>query len=314
MNENDRSDHDQRFKTLLEVFWSDLLRLMAPHHAAKIEGEPEFWRQEHFTDLPQGERRSLDIVAKVRAAGEEEFVLVHVEVEGQYRSEFPERMWQYFMQLFLRHGRPVLPLAIYLKGGPPGLQVSESRLSFLGEEISRFRFYSLGLSGASAEDFLARPEALAVGLASLMRFSRGSPAEHKLACFRRLATQGLKPAQQMLLLDCVQAYLPLEGALYEEFQDLLQNEPQPEVRNMELSWSEKLREEGREEGREEERRAALGGFRALFLRACELRGLSLSEAQREMLSACDDRAQLQSWNERALTATSSDEIFQPSAP
>jgi hypothetical protein len=308
MSEGGLSDHDQRFKQLLETFWDDLLSIMAPQHAERLRGVvPEFLRQEYYTDLPQGERRNVDIVAKLAPRGEEEFVLVHVEVEGQYRSEFPERMWRYFMQLYLRHERPVLPLAIYLKGGPAGLQRSETALSFYGDEVSRFRFYSLGLSGTSAESFLERPEPLAMGLAALMRYEGGSPAQHKLACFKRLAAQPLTELRQVLLLDCVQAYLPLEGALREEFQDLLQREPQPEVRNMELSWSQKIRHEAQLEARQE----GLEKLRGLFGRVVSLRGLALSPEQQESVAQCQDLSQLQAWTERALTATTTAEVFAP---
>lgn len=148
----DTEDHDQRFKQLLEIFWDDLLSIVVPQHAARLRGvEPEFLRQEHFTDLLQGERRTLDLVAKMSSRGEDGIVLVHVEVESKYRSEFPERMWHYFMQLHLRHQMPVLPLALYLKGGPPGLQRTEHRAATLGETVSTFSYFSLGLSGASAE-------------------------------------------------------------------------------------------------------------------------------------------------------------------
>jgi hypothetical protein len=251
MSEN--SDHDQRFKQMLEVFWSDVLSLVVPALPEAVRNTPPvFLPQEHFTDLPQGERRNLDIVAKLTPTGEEEFVLVHVEVEGKFRSEFPERMWRYYAQLYVRHNCPVVSLALYLKGGPPGRQSSCFTVSAYGRTGSEFYFESLGLSGASAEEYLKRPEKLCIGLASLMRYSGGGEAEHRFACMQRLSREEMTDVQRVLLLDCIGAYLPLrDSAQRARYDALLAQEPQERTKHMELSWSQQLIQQGHQEGLQE---------------------------------------------------------------
>jgi hypothetical protein len=250
MSEN--SDHDQRFKQMLEAFWSDLLSLLVPVLPEEIRWlPPVFLPQEHYTDLPQGERRSVDLVARLDP-NPGDSLLVHVEVEGQYRSEFPERMWSYYAQLYLRHKCPVVSLALYLKGGPPGRQSSRFVVSAHGRTGSEFYFESLGLSGAKAEEYLVRPEKLCIGLAALMRYSGGGEAEHRFACMQRLSREEMTDVQRVLLLDCVEAYLPLrESAQRARYEALLAQEPQERIKHMELSWSQRIHQEGHQEGRQE---------------------------------------------------------------
>ncbi|MEM7153654.1 MAG: Rpn family recombination-promoting nuclease/putative transposase [Myxococcota bacterium] len=50
---------------------------------------------------------------------------------------------------------------------------------------------------------------------------------------------------------------------------------------------------------------------AMVLRVLDKRGLALSDAQRQRVQACSDETQLDEWFDRALTATTADEVFSP---
>ncbi len=89
-------DHDQRFKTLLQLHFADFLRLFFSSWAARFDLERVEWLNlEIFADPPNGRRRTLDFVAKLRArkqvaiqsAGQRRrwIALVHVEIEGRDR-------------------------------------------------------------------------------------------------------------------------------------------------------------------------------------------------------------------------------------
>jgi len=59
--------HDQLFKQLLQAFFADFLRLFDPDTAAALDLDTvTFVNPETFTDIPQGERRTADLVARVR--------------------------------------------------------------------------------------------------------------------------------------------------------------------------------------------------------------------------------------------------------
>ena len=93
MTPNVPPDHDQRFKTLITEFFSEFLRLFFPAWAERFDLTAVDWlTQEVFPDPPQGERRALDLVCRVRlrpgvappfpGAEEGGLVLIHLEVES----------------------------------------------------------------------------------------------------------------------------------------------------------------------------------------------------------------------------------------
>jgi hypothetical protein len=85
-------DHDQRFKTLLKTFLPEFFALFFADWAENFDfSRVEWLDKEVFPDLPQGERRVVDLVAKLPTrrpialpAGQAEawLSLIHVEVES----------------------------------------------------------------------------------------------------------------------------------------------------------------------------------------------------------------------------------------
>lgn len=70
------------------------------------------------------------------------------------------------------------------------------------------------------------------------------------------------------------------------------------------------RQEGRAEGRVEGRaEGILEGKRDALRLVLQHRGLSLMDAQRAAIAACNDGAQLDAWFQRALTAVTADDVF-----
>src|SRR5690242_7663288 len=104
--------HDQLCKQLLRAYFTEFLHLFDPQTAARLDLETsEFRDTEAFTDIPQGERRTADLVVQVRTVeGMPELVLVHVEIQREREGHFPWRMWQYYALLRQREGLPVIPI------------------------------------------------------------------------------------------------------------------------------------------------------------------------------------------------------------
>lgn len=266
-------DHDQFFKHVVRAFFGDLLRIVVPRLAAELRADrPRFLESELFTNVPAGEHRRLDLVAEVQSLrGEPEVVLVHVEVEAQARSSMGRRLFEYAMQLWLEHRKPVVPIVLYLKGGQSNVARESLRIEAHGEELVSFTYYAFGLSGSQAEEYLRRPEPLAWGLAGLMRRGRLSVAEHKIACLSPILKSELDEARKFLLLDLVETYVELDGSAQAEYRGLLAEPENREVAKMELTWSGRIAHEAKETGREE-------GKRELLLAQLERRFGPLPEA------------------------------------
>src|SRR5262249_24741625 len=59
-------DHDQRFKSLLKEFFAEFFQVFFPAWADRFDFPHVDWlEQQVFTDPPRGERRSLDLVARL---------------------------------------------------------------------------------------------------------------------------------------------------------------------------------------------------------------------------------------------------------
>ena len=86
-SENALTSHDQLSKSLIKLFFPDFLRLIDPESAPRLRaGEATFLDKEDFTDWPAGDRRELDLLAKVPVERKEWPLLVHVEIETDFGS------------------------------------------------------------------------------------------------------------------------------------------------------------------------------------------------------------------------------------
>jgi hypothetical protein len=243
------TSHDQLSKSLIKLFFTEFLRLVDPESAPRLRcGEATFLDKEDFTDRPTGGRREMDLVAKVPVEGDDPPLLVHVEIETDFRSGMGHRLRQYYMQLHLRHELPVLPILVYLRGGRPGVHREALRDVFDGKVTSVFHYRVLGISGCRAEKWLVRPEPIAWAFAALMRPGRWGRAELKLQCLRRIAGSDVAGLRKQILVDWVETYVQLTPQDALELQRLLDLEGNEEIKAMELTWLGQAEARGMEKG------------------------------------------------------------------
>ena len=59
--------------------------------------------------------RTADVVAELQTSdGVDKLVLVHIEVELNWGSDFGERMYEYYTLLRQRYRKPIIPIAVFL--------------------------------------------------------------------------------------------------------------------------------------------------------------------------------------------------------
>lgn len=292
--------HDQHFKDLLQRFFGDFVRIVLPGMAPLLRLEhPRFLDKEAFTDIPEGERRLLDLVAEVETtSGETDLVLIHVEIEAQARgAAMDERMWRYAMQLWLRDRRPVLPIVLYLRGGASDVAEIAVESRFAGRYLASFTYWAFGLSRSDATHYIDRPEALAPALAALMDPGGRSAAEHRYECLRRIARLDVDDAGRYLLVNTVETYAKLDDEDLQEYARLLARDPSQEVRIMEMTWGDEIRAKGLEEGR-------LEGMRALLLDVIEQRFGAPTEETKDRVQGITSAEELSELARRAVSAPS----------
>ncbi len=256
------ADHDQLFKTLLQEFFAEFIHLFFAGWADRFDfGAVEFLQGEMFTDLPQGERRTLDLVARlpvrqeIAAArpGEETswIALVQVEVESADRAAgLRPRMLDYYWLLRHRHRLPVLPIGLYLRVGLNGVGWDTYEEWFWDRRLVYFEYAYVGLPALDAEQYVQGENILGVALAALMRVPEERRAWVKAEGMRRIEASQQDAAQRFLLGEVIQTYLALDESQQEEFERLMLQQEYSGVPVMVTTWSEQQREKGRLENQQ----------------------------------------------------------------
>lgn len=255
-------DHDQRFKTLLQLRFADFLRLFFSTWADRFDLRHVEWLNlEIFPDAPKGRRRTLDLVAKLRVRSRSRsqsaakrrpwLALVHVEIESRDRAApLRPRMWQAYHQLREKYGLPVLPIALYLKVGLEGVGVDVYEERFWDFQPVRFQYLYVGLPGLNGLEYVGGDNWLGVALSALMRVPKERQVWLGAEALRRITAAPLSEQERYLLGECVDAYLPLDESQWHEFNQLLSTKPYEEVKKMRATSFEQGLEKGREEGLE----------------------------------------------------------------
>jgi flagellar biosynthesis/type III secretory pathway protein FliH len=146
-------------------------------------------------------------------------------------------------------------------------------------------------------------------------------ARHRLACLEPIAAAKLSDRQRFLLVNCVETYVQLDHEAREEYEALLAEKGNEEVATMEMTWADRLRqegfevgiregiEEGKEEGRQEGKQVGMQeGKRALLLELLDRRFGPLPEATVKRVRALTSSEELSRLAARVLEAPSLDDL------
>jgi len=300
------TSHDQLWKDLFRTFFPQLLFLLDSDLATRLVGNlgPRgitFLDKEVFHDLPEGERREVDLLAEIpdRAGGRK--YRVHVEIEQSFNGEIGRRVARYSHHLYLRNPGPVVSLVVFLHGGPPGPRWTDFIERAFEREIHRFNYLSLGLSKLPSQTLLDRSEPLAWALASLTWPGKMGRARLKLELQRKIATAPVSEVERFLLANAVETYLQLAGRQAEVYAALRHAEENPEVEAMETTWAERMAADYQKKFREE-------GVRSTLLRQIGKRFGEVPPAVRARVEAIDSLDELGDLTDRILEVKSLDEL------
>lgn len=254
-------DHDQRFKELLREFVWELLELYFPWLAIRLVRGLEWQPTEVFTNPPLGLVRRLDLLALVKqplAQDKTQERLLHLEVESaDSLTEVRKKIGYYYPGIRGKHNVPVTTLAVYLRVGLQGQgwdEYAEADVSDQETEpVYRVRWRYVGLPALSAEEYLAGSNWLGVALSALMKIEPERKPWLRAEILRRLATECQENEyRKLLLINCVETYLPLEGAQEMEFLKLIREDPRyQEAKTMVLTTYDRGKVDGKVEAQRE---------------------------------------------------------------
>jgi hypothetical protein len=116
-NQLQDTDYDNPWKSAIEVYFRDFLRLFFPAIEADIDWsqpvvflDKELQKVVRDAEIP---KRYADKLVQVhRLNGQKTLVICHIEVQGQWEGDFAVRMYSYNYRLRDRYNCPVVSLAI----------------------------------------------------------------------------------------------------------------------------------------------------------------------------------------------------------
>jgi hypothetical protein len=201
-------NHDFLFKQLISTFFLDFLQLFAPQLAALIEPDSvRFLQQEHFTDIVEGEKRILDLLAEVKLARDPAAILIDVEAESTRRSAFAQRLFFYFALLYQRHLKRVYPLALFTYDQPKNPAQSSHSMEVADLKVLDFQFKAIQLNRLDWRAYLNQSNPVAAALMAKMDIAPEDRPKVKAECLRLLVTLQLDPAKSLLISSFIDTYL-----------------------------------------------------------------------------------------------------------
>ena len=114
---NPNDDYDSPWKEALERYLPDFLALLFPEAHAGIDWSQgyEFLDkelQQVARDAELGRRLADKLVRVVDRQGREDWLLIHIEVQGGAAADLAERLFVYNYRIYDRHRRPVVSLPV----------------------------------------------------------------------------------------------------------------------------------------------------------------------------------------------------------
>lgn len=141
-----RASHDSAWKDILDVYFQEFMEFFYPEIADKIDWVTNYESldtelQTIATDASIG-KRFVDKLFKVKTLqGQEEVILIHIEIQGKKEDEFSLRLFQYYYRLFEKHGHSILTLAI-LTDANSTWHPKNYQTQVLGLPILSFNFHT----------------------------------------------------------------------------------------------------------------------------------------------------------------------------
>ncbi|MBV2262231.1 MAG: DUF4351 domain-containing protein [Thauera sp.] len=121
--ETSSDQYDSPWKTAVEHAFPEFIDFYFPHASRQID-----WRrgytfldkelQSIVRDAELGRRHVDKLVSITTHAGEEDWLCIHIEVQGSFEDDFARRMFVYNYRIFDAYNRPVVSLAVLADDAP----------------------------------------------------------------------------------------------------------------------------------------------------------------------------------------------------
>lgn len=260
---------DILWKVVMEEVFDDLLRFIFPDadQVYNLERGFDFLEKELAELYPEPDKekntRFADKLVRVfTREGQEEWVLCHIEVQGETKNEdrplFAERMFRYFYRILDRYRKPVSAVAIFT--GPDGKKMPEryeyeyrkTRLLYEYPTRSILDYTDTELEESDnpfAQVILAAKTSLLEG-----KISEPDLLERKLLIASQLLSKGFNQQKIRALFRFLENYVLFEDhEMNRIFKERIHSQDKSNIMGFDEYLKQVGKEEGLEQGRMEER-------------------------------------------------------------
>ena len=259
-----------------------------------------------ITRKAKNSRRYADKLVKVRFLnGSEQWILIHIEVQGAPEAEFAERMFIYYYRIRDRYQKPVISLAV-LTDTQPSFRPSHYSDAIAGCSI-RFEFETVKLLDwqDKTEELLQHDNPFGLLIAAQLTaklIKDGKNRVDNLIGYYRLAAQKKLPREHITQLV---VFLEWIIALPEDLTPYYNEQLEHLEEDNKMTYISIIERQGMEKGVEQ----GIGQGRAATL--YKLLQLKFNEQAREYEQRLfqANAAELNLWTERVLFAESIDAVF-----
>ncbi|MBF0163716.1 MAG: hypothetical protein HQM01_04260 [Magnetococcales bacterium] len=324
-----QEDEDNQFTDEFDTPWKDILVpyikdflaffLLEAHDGIDWEQGFEFLDKELSRIIREAQigDRVMDKLVKVwRRDGAELWVLIHIEIQGDRKSNFAERMYVYQYRAYDLYHVPVVGLAV-LADDESGWRPTEYQYELWGTKQS-YRFTAVKLIDHPVTELEESTNPFAmVTLAHIQaKQTRHRPEERyqaKRRLIRRLYEQGYDRQQVIDLFRFIDWVLHLPNALDDqlvmEIIEFEESQKMPYISSVERFGEERGRlmgiQIGRQEGRQEGRQ---DGKTDTLLKQMRRKFGQTPDWVTEKVKAAN-LEQIEVWSDNFVFATSVDEVF-----
>ena len=314
MSDQIESAYDGPWKEVIEELFPAFMTFYFPRVAAQIDWQKPFVfldkELQQLTRASDEGRRYVDKLVRVTMLdGDEEWLLIHIEVQGKRDSNFPKRMFVYNYRIFERYGREVLSLAV-LGDLEPDWRPNRYAYGRAGSEMG-LTFPIAKLLDIEQEIDLEcsdNPFALAT-LAHLQAKRTRTNADHRVAWKKRLSRaalhKGFDRRTIFNLMKFIDWVISLPEALDKQIKQALNEEEEAAIMTYIPSFLRDAHNEGKLEG---ELEGKLEGKREILSTVLEQRFGALPEWARTKVAKANEKT-LDRWSRVIFAEADSLEQF-----
>lgn len=167
-------NQDDLWKKLIADLFEDFLLFFLPefHKEVDFSKSVEFLQQELFKEIIEERkgRKMADQIAKVHLKnGEEQWILVHTEVQSNDHEDFPLRMFEYYYRIFDRYGKKIVSIAVF--SNTSNKSSNQYKEVYFGTELS-YTFNKYIVANFDEEELINSPKLFSKALLASIYMNR----------------------------------------------------------------------------------------------------------------------------------------------